>query len=214
MADKQEHFLRKAMGLIRSRSFMDVFIRAFFSINLMTLGLYTISQAYGFKGGIVPAIVVCVVTGLFSTRILFSASFDRLLPEEIAKVTPRTGTPFKALVFMIVPGLAVSVVYCLDLWSFASLTLVSTLVIAVTFLGTGIAAVLLPFTKKEVYQASPLATFGIGSVPLISVFGMIFCGSLGYLLYERLIDPKGLYGISYRNTTSIVDKIYGEIPVE
>jgi basic amino acid/polyamine antiporter, APA family len=178
---------------------------------------------------------------LSSTRILFSASFDRFLPEAIAKVHPKTRTPFNALLFMIIPGLLVSVLYCYNVWNFTSLTLVSTLVIAVTFLGTGLAALLLPFVKKDLYAASPLAKFKIGRVPLISVFGLIFCGYLLFLLYEWLVDPQGLYGISYRNTVSVIfmlalyviaaaiffgmrlyrrragidtSKIYGEIPVE
>lgn len=50
MAEKPELFLRKATGLIRSWSVMDAFIYAFFSINLVTLGLYTMSQAYAFEG--------------------------------------------------------------------------------------------------------------------------------------------------------------------
>jgi amino acid transporter len=178
---------------------------------------------------------------LSSTRILFSASFDRLLPEAIAKVNPKTRTPINALLFMIIPGLIVSLLYCFNIFNFQSLTLVSTLVIAATFLGTGISAVVLPFVKKDLYSASPLAKFSIGKVPLISVFGLVFCGFLGYLLYEWVIDPNGLYGISYRNVTSVifmvllyllaagiyvgvrghrkrsgidVSKIYGEIPVE
>jgi APA family basic amino acid/polyamine antiporter len=178
---------------------------------------------------------------LSSTRILFSASFDRLLPEAIAKVNPKTRTPINALLFMIVPGLVVSLLYCFNVFNFASLTLVSTLVIAVTFLGTGIAAVLLPFVKKDLYDASPLATFKLGKIPMISAFGVIFCAFLCYLLYQWVLDPNGLYGISYRNTTSVVfmlalyilaaliyagmrayrrksgidvDKVYGEIPLE
>src|SRR3989337_525533 len=51
-------FLRKATGLVRSWSVFDAFIYAFFSINLVTLGLYIISQMYFFEGGLVPAMVV------------------------------------------------------------------------------------------------------------------------------------------------------------
>jgi APA family basic amino acid/polyamine antiporter len=178
---------------------------------------------------------------LSSTRILFSASFDRLLPEAVARIDPKTRTPFNALLFMIIPGLIVSALFVFNVWNFSSLTLVSTLVIAVTFLGTGIAAILLPFTKRDLYKASPLANFRIGKLPLISFFGVIFCAFLVFLLYEWLIDPGNLYGISYRNIPSLlfmgflyilaiaiyvgmrayrrrsgidVDKIYGEIPVE
>ena len=49
-------FLRKATGLVRSWSVFDAFVYAFFSINLVTLGLYIISQMYFFEGGLVPTI--------------------------------------------------------------------------------------------------------------------------------------------------------------
>src|SRR3970040_300327 len=51
-------FLRKATGLVRSWSVFDAFIYAFFSINLVTLGLYIISQMYYFEGGLIPAMVI------------------------------------------------------------------------------------------------------------------------------------------------------------
>jgi amino acid transporter len=141
---------------------------------------------------------------LSSTRIIFSAALDRLLPARLSQVDERTKSPFKALLFMVVPGLLVSALYVWNLFDFASLTLVSTAVIAVTFLGTGIAATLLPFVKKELYAASPLATFKIWKIPALSVFGLAFSGFLAYLLYEWLVDPGDLYGISVRNATSIV----------
>jgi APA family basic amino acid/polyamine antiporter len=178
---------------------------------------------------------------LSSTRILFSASFDRLLPEGVARVSQKTRTPMVALLIMVIPGVIVSALYIWDFFGFSSLTLVSTLVIAVTFFGTSLSAVLLPFLKKDMYLASPLARFSVGKVPLISLFGAAFCAFLLYLLYQWFIDPLELYGISYRNLTSVVfvlilysgaailywvmrayrrrsgidvDKIYGEIPVE
>jgi amino acid transporter len=140
---------------------------------------------------------------LSSTRILFSAAFDRLLPGHVGDLDPRTKSPVKALLYMIVPGLVVSALYVWNVFNFASLTLLSTLVIAVTFLGTGIAAIALPFRERELYRASPLAGFRIGRIPLISVFGLVFCLFLGYLLFEWMIDPGDLYGISLRNATSV-----------
>jgi len=178
---------------------------------------------------------------LSSTRILFSASFDRLLPEAIARIEPKTRTPINALIAMVIPGLVISALYVWNILGFSSLTLVSTLVIAITFLGTGVAATILPFAKRDLHDASPLARFKIGKIPLISVFGALFTAFLLFLIYEWLIDPEALYGISFRNTTSMVfmvalyalagllyigmrayrrkggidvDKIYGEIPVE
>src|SRR6185369_12968403 len=51
-------FLRKATGLVRSWSVFDAFIYAFFSINLVTLGLYIISQMWFFEGGLIPALLI------------------------------------------------------------------------------------------------------------------------------------------------------------
>jgi hypothetical protein len=142
---------------------------------------------------------------------------------------------------MVIPGVLVSTLYIWDVFGFSSLTLVSTLVIAVTFFGTSLSAVLLPFVKKDLYKASPLVNFRIGKIPLVSAFGLAFCLYLLFLFYQWFIDPLELYGISYRNVTALVftaalyagaailyagmrawrrshgidvDKIYGEIPVE
>jgi amino acid transporter len=178
---------------------------------------------------------------LSSTRVIFAAAFDRLLPEKVAEVDPRTRTPIYALLLMVIPSLIVSALFAWNLFDFQSLTLCSTLVIAVTYLGSTIAAILLPYTKPDLYNASPIARYKVAGIPLITVAGVIFAGFLVFLLYEWLVDPNGLYGIGWKNTSSIiymgamyllalliyvgfrvyrtrqgieVSKIYAEIPVE
>ena len=141
---------------------------------------------------------------LSSTRIIFSAAFDRLLPAGLAQVDEKTKSPFKALLFMVVPGLIVSALYVWNVFGFASLTLMSTAVIAITFLGTAATAILFPFVKRDLYLASPLGRRSIGPLPLISLAGLVFAAFLGYLLYEWLVDPSDLFGISWRNATSLV----------
>ncbi len=113
--------------------------------------------------------------------------------------------------------------------------------IAVTYLGSTVAAILLPFIKRDLYEASPIAKYKVFGIPLISVAGVIFGAFLFFLLYQWLIDPNELYGIGYRNTSSMIymgamyllalviyvgfkayrrrqgidiNKIYDEIPVE
>jgi APA family basic amino acid/polyamine antiporter len=54
-------FLRKATGLVRSWSVFDAFIYAFFSINLVTLGMTSVSQMYFFSGGMVTALITFAV---------------------------------------------------------------------------------------------------------------------------------------------------------
>lgn len=178
---------------------------------------------------------------LSSTRVIFAAAFDRLLPEKVAEVDDRTGTPIYALLLMVVPSIIVAYMFSYNIASFQDLTLCSTLVIAVTYLGTTIAAILLPYRKPELYRASPIAKYNIFGIPLITVAGLIFGGFLVFLLYEWLIDPNALYGIGIANTNSVIymlanyalaaaiyfgfkaarkregidlDKVHAEIPVE
>ncbi|MCZ2126449.1 MAG: APC family permease [Anaerolineales bacterium] len=141
---------------------------------------------------------------LSSTRVIFAAAFDRLLPEKVAEVDSRSGTPIYALLLMVVPSLIVSALFNYNIADFQSLTLCSTLVIAVTFLGTTVAAIIMPYTKPELYKSSPIAKYNVFGVPLITVAGVIFGAFLLFLLYEWLIDPNGLYGIGLGNTSSIV----------
>jgi len=178
---------------------------------------------------------------LSSTRVIFAAAFDRLLPEKVAEVEPRTRTPIYALLLMVIPSLLIGALFAWNVFNFQTLTLCSTLVIAVTYLGSTIAAILLPFIKKDLYAASPIAKYKILGIPLISIAGVIFGGFLCFLLYQWIIDPNELYGIGLKNTSSViymgamyllalaiyigfriyrkgqgidVSKIYDEIPVE
>ncbi|RIK30398.1 MAG: hypothetical protein DCC56_08705 [Anaerolineae bacterium] len=139
----------------------------------------------------------CGTVFLSSTRVIFAAAFDRLLPEKVAEVNQQTGTPIYALLLMVVPSIVVAYLFSYNIANFASLTLCSTLVIAVTYLGTTIAAIILPYTKPDLYNASPVAKYKILGIPLITVAGVIFGGFLVFLLYEWILDPNALYGIGY-----------------
>jgi amino acid transporter len=148
---------------------------------------------------------------LSSTRVIFAAAFDRLLPERVAKLNERTGTPIYALLLMVVPSIVVAYLFAYNIANFQSLTLCSTLVIAVTYLGTTIAAIILPYKKPDLYKASPIAKYNLFGIPLITVAGVIFGGFLIFLLYQWILDPNALYGIGYsindagyKNGTSIV----------
>ena len=148
---------------------------------------------------------------LSSTRVIFAAAFDRLLPEKVAEVDDRTGTPVYALLLMVVPSIVVSFMFAYNIANFRSLTLASTLVIAVTYLGTTVSAIVLPYLKPELYNASPIAKYKVLGIPLITVAGVIFGGFLVFLLYQWILDPNALYGIGYsineagyKNGTSII----------
>ena len=141
---------------------------------------------------------------LSSSRVIFAAAFDRLLPEKAAELNERTGSPVNAILLMVIPSIVISYFFAYNTASFKSLTLFGTLVIAIMYFGTSIAAMLLPYVKKDLYNASPIAQMKVAGIPVITVSGAIFAGFLGYLLYQWLIDPNVLYGIGIKNTTSMV----------
>ena len=138
---------------------------------------------------------------LSSTRMIFAAAFDRVLPEWAARVSDR-GVPWGALALIMIPSVVLSWLYSYQAATFYPLTLDAVLVIAVTFFGSSIAATILPFWKPEIFNASPVAKYKILGLPVISVAGALSTLFLGWVLYIWLSDP--LYGIGVGNTNSII----------
>jgi amino acid transporter len=137
---------------------------------------------------------------LSSTRMIFAAAFDRVLPEWAARVSERRGVPTMALLLIMIPGVVISYLYSFQA-GFSALTLDASLVIAVTFFGTSFAATILPWWKKALYDKSPIARYQVLGLPLISIAGAITTVFLGWVTYEWL--SNALYGIGVGNTDSI-----------
>jgi hypothetical protein len=91
-------------------------------------------------------------------------------------------------------------------------TLAATQAIAIMYFGTAIAAIILPYKKKALFEASPIAQMKIAGIPVITIAGVIFGAFLAFLLVEWFFDPwlntggtpPGLYGISLANTNSVI----------
>jgi APA family basic amino acid/polyamine antiporter len=145
---------------------------------------------------------------LSSTRMIFAAAFDRVLPEWAGRVSDR-GVPWAALALIMIPSVVLSWLYAYQAATFYPLTLDATLVIAVTFFGTSIAATILPYWKPDIYNASPVARYKIVGLPLLSISGALSTLFLGWVLYLWLSDP--LYGIGVGNADSIkfLGALYG-----
>ncbi|HLA17449.1 MAG TPA: hypothetical protein VJZ72_11165 [Candidatus Limnocylindrales bacterium] len=145
---------------------------------------------------------------LSSTRMIFAAAFDRVLPAAAAQVSGRRAVPIMALVLILVPSVIVSYLYAYNIEGFRALTLDATLVIAVTFIGTTFAATVLPWWKKDLYQNSPLARFQVAGLPLVSVAGALATIFLGWAIWmwiwERGDPSVPLYAIGVGNSNSIL----------
>ncbi|MEA2631411.1 MAG: basic amino acid/polyamine antiporter, family [Chloroflexota bacterium] len=134
---------------------------------------------------------------LSSTRMIFAAAFDRVLPDHAAQVSERRAVPVIALLYIMVPAVLVSVIYAYSA-DFRALTLDATLVIAVTFLGSAIAAAILPWYKPKIFDNSPVAHLKV----IISGAGLITSIILAWTVTLWLKDP--LYGIGVGNAKSII----------
>jgi amino acid transporter len=129
---------------------------------------------------------------------IFAAAFDRILPEWAAGVNTRTGVPVAALVLMVVPSIPISALYAYNT-HFYKATLDATLVIAATFALTSLSAIVLPWRRPDIYNASPIARYKPLGIPLITLSGVIFLGFLLFCLYKWLFD--GAYFVN--NSTSL-----------
>lgn len=141
---------------------------------------------------------------LSSTRVVFAASFDRILPEKVASVS-RNGVPFWSLALMLLPSIPLAALYA---WSktFQSYTLDATLVIAITFLGTTVSAAILPWRKPEIYNASPIAKYRVFGVPLITASAIMFAVILIWALVKWFSDSA--YGINNTGSYYLMGGMY------
>ncbi len=119
---------------------------------------------------------------LSSTRVIFAAAFDRMLPEWVSAVEQRTRTPINALLLMVVPSVIISILYSFNIWNFRSLALDSTLVISVTFLGSAVAAAILPWRQKDIFDGSPIAKYTVSKI-LGQLMTLVYTVGVAYLIY-------------------------------
>jgi amino acid transporter len=120
---------------------------------------------------------------LSSTRVIFAAAFDRVLPDRAAEVSEKRKVPFYSLVLMLLPAVGLSALYAYNT-TFVTYTLDATLVIAVTYTFSAVAVVILPWRKPDLWRASPASRIKVAGVPIVPVSGVITFGLLGFCLYE------------------------------
>ncbi|MGN6176083.1 MAG: APC family permease [Streptosporangiaceae bacterium] len=136
---------------------------------------------------------------LSSTRVIFAAAFDRVLPDRAAEVSEKRKVPLYSLILMLLPAVGLGAIYAYST-TFRSYTLDATRVFAVTYRCTAIAVVLLPFIKPDLWRASPASKVKLFGVPIVPVSGVITIGLLVFCLVEWLSNdnyfvnnPSSLY---------------------
>ncbi|HEX5642330.1 MAG TPA: APC family permease [Thermoleophilia bacterium] len=128
------------------------------------------------------------------TRIMVGMSLDRTLPTWFSKVSPRFRSPVNAHLIYFALGCVAILGY--NYWTqWYSMTLGVTLACGYVFTISCLAAALLPFRAKALYEASPGAKYTLGGFPLVTIFGIIgFVFGLWALIMFLTNSAYGLTG--------------------
>jgi basic amino acid/polyamine antiporter, APA family len=142
---------------------------------------------------------------LSSTRVVFAAAFDRILPEKTSYVSERRHVPVWGLILMLVPSLVVSALYAYTS-EFKTFVLDAVLVPAVSFFGTLIAGMILPWRKRELFEYSVVGRYRIAGVPVIAVTSGLAAIFLGWNIYQWLTNST--YGVNNRTSLIFMGAMY------
>ena len=130
---------------------------------------------------------------LSSTRVIFAAALDRMLPEWVSKIETRTRTPVNALLLMVIPSVIISIMYAFNIVGMQSVVLDATLVIAITFFGTAIAGIIMPWRQKSIFDGSPIARYKVAGW-LSWLATLAFVIGAGYLIYRTYQHALAVFG--------------------
>lgn len=160
----------------------------------------------------VAALIQVIAYMFITSRLIFAMSFDRLLPTKLADVSRKTHSPVYAILVAVV--LSIPFVY-LGSYTTALTNIARNeiLIFVLAFWLTSIGATILPFRRRDLYEASPKILGGSwGGIPVITVLGALSTFMLGAIIIITAVHDQisgGYTGISV--TTLIVTFSLGPV---
>ena len=166
--------------------------------NLMAMGLtgsWVIVLLIGL-GFILNSFQIVCNCYIGCTRIMVAQGLDGLLPDWFAKVNPRWKTPVNAHIAYFIAALPV--IYGFNKiagWS-TKWALGVTFANGVVFVFGALAAALMPYRAKALYDASPGAKYKLGSIPWVTIIGTIGFLTAAWMVWVFLTRPE--LGLAYK----------------
>jgi APA family basic amino acid/polyamine antiporter len=154
----------------------------------------------------VAAILVTLpATFLIVTRVLFAWAFDRVLPDKVAEVDPRTRSPLIATAIVTVVTLGYLALITFGSATFIELLFAASLAELLTLLVVALTGILLPYVRKRMYDESPLGRKYVGGVPTMAIIGFVSLLVYGLFFYSlATTDALGANGSTGITATVII----------
>jgi len=126
-----------------------------------------------------------IFTQMAMTRCIFAWSMDRVTPDKVSQVSPRTHAPNWAIGIGTSGALIGLAVFIYT--TFSKFLGGTTLGFLFTFLVTSIAAVVFPFRRKDLYAKSPIkpTVFGFPLLSLLGILSIISVGGIAYAYFTN-----------------------------
>lgn len=163
--------------------------------------IWSVIMIVGFTAGL---LIWLPQSLLLVSRSMFAWSFDRIMPDRLSWVEPRTRSPLLAIGIVLVLAIGSTAIYAFTTW-FSALAIV--LGLTFTLAITAISGMLLPFRQKEMVDASPYARKVLG-IPLFTLVGGLsflgFAAAIAVLLWDKGSDSSLQYDPGKLELSAIV----------
>lgn len=135
--------------------------------------------------------LICYIAFLQPTRMIFAYAFDGILPKALTKVS-RNGAPYVAVIVTVVASMA-ALLWALNASDFFQVLVYATLVQLVAMALVGLAAIVVPWRRPELYRASA-SQRSFGGIPVVSIAGAGAVATCVFIwvLYLSYADKFGL----------------------
>jgi amino acid transporter len=124
-------------------------------------------------------------TLLLVSRNMFAWSFDRVMPDRLSAVDPKSSSPLWAIGLMLLLSIGSTAIYAFTTW-FSSLS--ALLGLTLPLLVTAVAGILLPFRRRSLVENSPYAG-RVAGIPLLTLVGTLALLGFGAAVAVLLWDP-------------------------
>jgi basic amino acid/polyamine antiporter, APA family len=171
------------------------------SLGFSTAPTYTEIAAYA-SGNTIVALILSIGFIFWSytwlpgqianaSRNLLAYGIDGVGPSWLGRVNERTHTPINALIVMGLGSMAALWFYTRPDSPFK--TLVGIFGFILSFLVTSLAAVVMPYRLRDVFESSPV-NWRVGRTPVMSIVGVLSLAACAFMAWAYLKDP--LSGLS------------------